>query len=85
MLDLGRLDANEGDRPYLTEVGPEVIATYVRIASAVIPTLTIPYGCGVLLILKQLLPWLMPFVRKSVTRMKELNRTRNLHTRSMCI
>lgn len=41
--------ANEGDRPYLSEVGPEVIATYVRIASAVIPSLKIPYGCGVLI------------------------------------
>lgn len=41
--------ANEGDRPYLNEVGPEVIATYVRIASAVIPTLKIPYGCGILI------------------------------------
>ncbi len=52
LMDLGYdalVFANEGDRPYLTEVGPEVIATYVRIASAVIPTLTIPYGCGVLI------------------------------------
>lgn len=41
--------ANEGDRPYLSQVGPEVIATYVRIASAVLPDLHIPYGCGVLI------------------------------------
>ncbi|NLC14305.1 MAG: BtpA/SgcQ family protein [Chloroflexi bacterium] len=41
--------ANEGDRPYLTTVGPEVIATYVRIVSAVIPDLKVPYGCGVLI------------------------------------
>ena len=41
--------ANEGDRPYLNHVGPEVIATYVRIASAVLPDLTVPYGCGVLI------------------------------------
>lgn len=52
LMDLGYdavVFANEGDRPYLTEVGPEVIATYVRIVSAVIPDLTIPYGCGVLI------------------------------------
>lgn len=41
--------ANEADRPYLTEVGPEVIANYVRIASAVIEDIKIPYGCGVLI------------------------------------
>ena len=41
--------ANEGDRPYLTEVGPEIIASYVRIATEVSKTLTIPYGCGVLI------------------------------------
>lgn len=41
--------ANEGDRPYLTHVGPEVIASYVRIVSAVLPEITVPYGCGVLI------------------------------------
>lgn len=41
--------ANEGDRPYLTEVGPEVIASYVSIVSAITPRLTVPYGCGVLI------------------------------------
>lgn len=41
--------ANEGDRPYLTTVGPEVIATYVRIATEVSKELTIPFGCGVLI------------------------------------
>lgn len=41
--------ANEGDRPYLTKVGPEVIATYTRIATEVSKILTIPYGCGVLI------------------------------------
>ncbi len=41
--------ANEGDRPYLTTVGPEIIASYVRIATEVAQTLTIPYGCGVLI------------------------------------
>ncbi len=41
--------ANEGDRPYLLEVGPEVIATYMRIASAVLEELSVPYGNGVLI------------------------------------
>lgn len=41
--------ANEGDRPYITEVGPEVIASYVRIATEVSKDLKIPYGCGVLI------------------------------------
>ena len=41
--------ANEGDRPYLTQVGPEVIANYVRIATEVLPLLDKPYGCGVLI------------------------------------
>ncbi|MFI3284045.1 MAG: BtpA/SgcQ family protein, partial [Erysipelotrichaceae bacterium] len=41
--------ANEGDRPYLTTVGPEVIATYVRIATEVSKELTVPFGCGVLI------------------------------------
>ncbi len=41
--------ANEGDRPYLTEVGPEIIANYTRIATEVAKDLTIPYGCGVLI------------------------------------
>lgn len=41
--------ANEGDRPYLSTVGPEVVASYVRIATEVATELTIPYGCGVLI------------------------------------
>lgn len=41
--------ANEGDRPYLTQVGPEIIANYVRVASEVVPILDKPYGCGVLI------------------------------------
>ena len=41
--------ANEGDRPYLSQVGPETIASYVRIAEEVAADLTIPYGCGVLI------------------------------------
>lgn len=52
LMDLGYdavVFANEADRPYLTEVGPEVIANYVRIVSAVLPEITVPYGCGVLI------------------------------------
>ncbi|GAA6291763.1 BtpA/SgcQ family protein [Enterocloster asparagiformis] len=41
--------ANEGDRPYLSQVGPETVASYVRIAAEVAVDLTIPYGCGVLI------------------------------------
>lgn len=41
--------ANEGDRPYLGKVGPDTVASYVRIATEVAETLTIPYGCGVLI------------------------------------
>lgn len=41
--------ANEGDRPYLSNVGPETVASYVRIAAEVAETITIPYGCGVLI------------------------------------
>ena len=38
--------ANEGDRPYLTSVGPEVIAVYVRVVTEVLPMIHVPYGCG---------------------------------------
>lgn len=41
--------ANEGDRPYLTTVGPEVVANYVRIATEVASVIDVPYGCGVLI------------------------------------
>lgn len=41
--------ANEGDRPYLTTVGPEVVANYVRIATEVSFDLSLPFGCGVLI------------------------------------
>ncbi len=41
--------ANEGDRPYLTTVGPEIVATYTRIATEVSKVLNKPYGCGVLI------------------------------------
>ena len=40
--------ANEGDRPYLSKVGPEIIASYTRIVSQTLDTVQIPYGCGVL-------------------------------------
>lgn len=40
--------ANEGDRPYLSTVGPEVIACYTRIVSQALDVVKIPYGCGVL-------------------------------------
>lgn len=52
LMDLGYdavVFANEADRPYLTEVGPEVIANYVRIVTEVLPIITVPYGCGVLI------------------------------------
>lgn len=52
LMDLGYdavVFANEGDRPYLTKVGSEVIANYTRIAVEVSKILTIPYGCGVLI------------------------------------
>lgn len=41
--------ANEGDRPYLTSVGPEVIAAYVRVVTEVLPMIHVPYGCGCLI------------------------------------
>ena len=41
--------ANEGDRPYLNTVGPEIISCYTKIATEVSKDLTIPYGCGVLI------------------------------------
>lgn len=41
--------ANEGDRPYVFDVGPEIVAAYVRIATEVIQYVTIPYGCGLLI------------------------------------
>jgi len=40
--------ANEGDRPYLSQVGPEVIAAYTRIAAQALDVVKVPYGCGVL-------------------------------------
>ena len=40
--------ANEGDRPYLAKVGPEIIASYTRIISQALEAVEIPYGCGVL-------------------------------------
>jgi membrane complex biogenesis BtpA family protein len=40
--------ANEGDRPYLSKVGPEIVACYTRIVSQALDVVKIPYGCGVL-------------------------------------
>jgi membrane complex biogenesis BtpA family protein len=40
--------ANEADRPYLAQVGPEIIASYTRIISQALDVVKIPYGCGVL-------------------------------------
>jgi membrane complex biogenesis BtpA family protein len=40
--------ANEGDRPYISRVGPEIIAAYTRVVSQALDAVTIPYGCGVL-------------------------------------
>ena len=45
----GLMFANEGDRPYVTEVGPEVTATYARIVSTVTQEMRIPFGVGVLM------------------------------------
>ena len=41
--------ANEGDRPYVFNAGPEIVASYVRIATEVLQHITIPYGCGLLI------------------------------------
>lgn len=40
--------ANEGDRPYLSKVGPEIVASYTRIVAQALDAVEIPYGCGVL-------------------------------------
>lgn len=40
--------ANEGDRPYLNTVGPEIVAAYTRIATEVMPEITVPVGCGII-------------------------------------
>lgn len=45
----GLVFANEGDRPYLSPVGPETVASYVRIATEVLQDISVPYGCGVLI------------------------------------
>ena len=38
--------ANEGDIPYMTKAGPEIIASYTAIVSEVARFLTVPYGVG---------------------------------------
>ncbi|GHV63825.1 sgc region protein SgcQ [Spirochaetia bacterium] len=40
--------ANEGDRPYLSTVGPEIIACYTRVVAQALDSVKIPYGVGVL-------------------------------------
>lgn len=42
--------ANEGDYPYLTEVGPEIVATYTRIVTSVMEEYKgVPFGTGIML------------------------------------
>ncbi|MCG1013405.1 BtpA/SgcQ family protein [Tepidanaerobacter sp. GT38] len=41
--------ANEGDRPYVFKVGPEIVASYVRIVTEVLNEVNLPHGCGVLI------------------------------------
>lgn len=45
----GILFANEGDRPYLNTVGPEVISLYSRIVTVVSKEVNLPFGLGVLM------------------------------------
>lgn len=40
--------ANEGDRPYLNTVGPEIVSAYTRIANEVMAVITLPVGCGII-------------------------------------
>lgn len=40
--------ANEADFPYVTDVGPGVLATYTRIVTEVSKELTIPFGVGIM-------------------------------------
>lgn len=41
--------ANEGDIPYVTSVGPAVVAAYTRIVTEVAKDLSIPFGVGIML------------------------------------
>lgn len=42
--------ANEGDYPYLTAVGPEIVATYTRIVTSVMNEYKgVPFGVGIML------------------------------------
>lgn len=51
-LQAGGVDAvlfcNEGDRPYLTQVGSEVVAAMTRVVAEVSPALNRPFGCDIL-------------------------------------
>ncbi len=41
--------ANESDYPYVMSVGPEIVATYTRIVSAVTREYRLPFGVGIML------------------------------------
>lgn len=45
----GFLFANEGDRPYLEGVGPEIVSLYSRIVTTISKEFDLPYGLGVLM------------------------------------
>jgi len=44
----GLMFANEGDRPYVSETGPEIVATFARIITIVTREVDMPFGVGVL-------------------------------------
>ena len=39
---------NENDRPYLTEVGSEVVAAMTRVITQLLPVIKLPFGCDIL-------------------------------------
>lgn len=41
--------ANEEDYPYVTEVGPEIVASYTRIVNTVMREFDLPFGVGIML------------------------------------
>jgi membrane complex biogenesis BtpA family protein len=44
----GVLFHNENDRPFVTEIGPEIVATMARAITEVLPRVTVPFGVDVL-------------------------------------
>ena len=44
----GVLFHNENDRPFVTEIGPEIVATMTRAISHVLPRIQVPFGVDVL-------------------------------------